>query len=152
MLLGRVFESADQMTRTPLELRAKIERVVAPVLRSGQKTGFDLLPTLRESIDLMEYARAHGIPNLRDAIAQESIFGDAPKISPAAVDLAEFLRDNKPTEVSKAFRRYIANAEPGMFGESTPAEAFADAFGTASPPETLGDLMQPKPARKRRAK
>ena len=153
MLLGRVFESADQMTRTPLELRAKIERVVAPVLRSGQKTGFDLLPTLRQSIDLMEYARAHGIPNLRDAIAQESIFGDAPKISPAAVDLAEFLRDNKPTEVSKAFRRYIANAEPGMFGESTPAEAFADAFGTASPPETLGDLMQPKAAaRKRRAK
>jgi hypothetical protein len=44
-----------------------------------------------------------------------------------------------------------------MFGKSTPAEAFADAFGTESPPATLRDLMQPEPPaaaapRKRRSK
>lgn len=157
MLLGQVFESADQLTRTPPELRAKLERVVSPILQSGQKAGFALLPTLRESIDLLEYARAHGMTNLQDAIAQESMFGNAPQFSSAAVDLAQFLRDSKPNEVSKAFRRYVTNAEPTMFGKSTPAEAFSDAFGGSAPPATLGDMMPKEPPaaatpRKRRSK
>jgi hypothetical protein len=76
------------------------------------------------------------------------------------VDLAQFILDSNPTKIGQAFRRYVANADPTFFGESTPAEAFADAFGTPAPPATLRDLMQPKPAeppaaaapRKRRSK
>lgn len=129
MLLGQVFEDADQMMRTAPEIRNKLERAVSPILQSGVKAGFDIRPTVRSALNLIEYARAHGITNLQDAIAQESMFGPGPEFSPEAVQLAQFLRDNKPTAISQAFRRYVANAEPTMFGESTPAEAFADAFG-----------------------
>ena len=128
MLLGQVFESSDQMLRTPPEIRNKLERVVSPLVQSGSRRGFDLLPIVREAIDLLEYAQAHGIRNLEDAIAQEGLFGTAPQFSPQAVEMAEFIRGRKPTEISKAFRRYVASSEPTMFGESTPAEAFADAF------------------------
>jgi len=160
LLLGQVFEDADQMTRTPAEVRNKLERTVSPILQSSQKRGFDIRPTVREALDVLEYARAHGITRMSDLLAQESMFGDAPKFSPQAADLAQFLRDTKPTTIAQAFRRYVANAEPTMFGESTPAEAFADAFGTQAPPATLRDLMQPKAAeppaaaapRKRRSK
>jgi hypothetical protein len=160
LLLGQVFEDADQMTRTPAEVRNKLERTVSPILQSSQKRGFDIRPTVREALDVLEYARAHGITQMSDLLAQESMFGDAPKFSPQAADLAQFLRDTKPTTIAQAFRRYVANAEPTMFGESTQAEAFADAFGTTAPPSTLRDLMQPKAAeppaaaapRKRRSK
>jgi hypothetical protein len=157
LLLGQVFEDADQMTRTPAEVRNKLERTVSPILQSSQKRGFDIRPTVREALDVLEYARAHGITRMSDLLAQESMFGDAPKFSPQAAGLAQFLRDSKPTTIAQAFRRYVANAEPTMFGESTPAEAFADAFGTQSPPATLRELMQPDPPaaaapRKRRSK
>jgi len=135
MLLGQVFESSDQLVRTPAEIRAKLERVVSPILQAGQKAGFDILPTVREAIDLVEYARVHGIKNLADAVAQESMFADAPRFSAEALQLADYLQSRKPTEIAKAFRRYVANAEPTMYGESTAAEAFADAFGVAMPPE-----------------
>jgi hypothetical protein len=135
MLLGQVFESSDQLVRTPAEIRAKLERVVSPILQAGQKAGFDILPTVREAIDLVEYARVHGIKNLADAVAQESMFADAPRFSAEALQLADYLQARKPTEIAKAFRRYVANAEPTMYGESTAAEAFADAFGAAMPPE-----------------
>jgi len=135
MLLGQIFESSDQLARTPAEIRAKLERVVSPILQAGQKAGFDILPTLRDAINLVEYARVQGITNLADVVAQESMFAGAPRFSAEALQLADFLRSRKPTEISRAFRRYVANAEPTMFGESTPTEAFADAFAAAMPPE-----------------
>ena len=143
MLLGQVFESADQMNRTPLEVRAKLERSVAPILQSAGRAGFDLRPAVRQAIDLMEYARAHGMSDFGDAIAQESMFGPGPQFSAEAVQLAEFIRDNKPTAIAKALKRYVANMEPTMFGESTPAEAFRDAFGEPGP-ESLGSMMEPE--------
>jgi hypothetical protein len=157
LLLGQVFEDADQMTRTPAEVRNKLERTVSPILQSGQKAGFDIRPTVRQALDALEYARAHGITRISDLLAQGSMFADAPKFTQQAVDLAQFIRDAKPTAIAKAFRRYVANAEPTMYGESTQAEAFADAFGTELPPATLGELMQPEPPaaappRKRRSK
>jgi hypothetical protein len=157
LLLGQVFEDADQMTRTPAEVRNKLERTVSPILQSGQKPGFDIRPAVRQALDVLEYARAHGITRMNDLLAQESMFEDAPKFSAQTADLAQFIQDSKPTAIAKAFRRYLANAEPTMFGKSTPAEAFADAFGTPAPPATLREFMQPEPPaaaapRKRRSK
>jgi hypothetical protein len=129
MLLGQVFADSDQMLRTPAELRNKLERIVAPALQSAHVPGFDLIPQVRQALDLLEYARAHGITNLSDVLGQQSMFGDAPTFSAETAHLAQFLRDSKPTAITQAFRRYVANAKPSMFGESTPAEAFADAFG-----------------------
>jgi hypothetical protein len=160
MLLGQAFEESDQMGRTPAEIKNKLERAVSPIMQSSQKRGFDIRPTVREALDVLEHARMHDVTQMRDLLAQEGMFADVPKFSEKAVDLAQFILDSNPTKIGQAFRRYVANADPTFFGESTPAEAFADAFGTPAPPATLRDLMQPKPAeppaaaapRKRRSK
>ena len=149
MLLGQVFEDADQMIRTAPEIRNKLERAVSPILQSSQKVGFDIRPTVRSALDLIEYARAHGMSSLNDVMAQESMFGSGPQFSPEALRVAEFLRDNKPTAIGQAFRRYVANAEPTMFGASNPAEAFQDAFGM---PEKIPEVAPPAPKRRSKAK
>ena len=150
MLLGQVFADSDQMLRTPAQIRNKLERIVAPLLQSGQTAGFDLVPQVRQSLDLLEYARAHGISNLSDALGQSGLFGDTPKFSAATAHLAQFLRDANPTAVAQAFRRYAANIAPTMFGESTPAEAFSDAFGGPSIPATTPTEAQTAFARAQR--
>lgn len=154
MLLGQVFADSEQMMRTPAEIRNKLERIVSPLLQSGQKAGFDILPLVRESLDLMEYARSHGITQLSDALAQESMFGDAPKFSQQAAHLGQFLMSEKPTSIARAFRRYVSNAEPTMFGASTPEEAFFDAFaGNLAPAqgEALFQDLKAKTAKRKPA-
>ena len=143
MLLGQAFEDSDQMGRTPAEIKNKLERAVSPIMQSSQKRGFDIRPTVREALDVLEQARMHDVTQMSDLVAQEGMFADMPQFSKQAIELAQFLKDSNPTKIGQAFRRYVANADPTFFGESTPAEAFADAFRTEPPPATLRKLMQP---------
>ena len=133
-LLGQFFRDSDQIARTPPSIKNKLERVAAPLAKVAGNPEWDITPDVREAIDLIEYAGAHGIRNLGDVVSQTGMFGEAPKWSDGAVKLAEMLRDGKPNEVVSAFRKYVNSKEPSMFGESTPAEAFADAFGAEKPP------------------
>jgi ddrB-like ParB superfamily domain/phage-Barnase-EndoU-ColicinE5/D-RelE like nuclease1 len=130
-LLGKFFRDSDQIARTPAALKAKLERIAAPLAKVAGNAEWDLTPEVQQAIDLIEYANAHGVKNLGDVVSQESMFGDAPEWTPRAITLAGELRDAKPNDVVNAFRRYVNSKEPTMFGESTPDEAFADAFGEA---------------------
>jgi hypothetical protein len=132
-LLGKFFRDSDQISRTPASIRNKLERIAAPLAKVAGDPEWDITPELREAIDLTEFAGAHGIKNLSDVVAQTGMFGEAPKWSDGAVKLAEMLRDGKPNDVVSAFRKYVNSKEPTMFGESTPAEAFRDAFGAEKP-------------------
>jgi len=132
-LLGRFFRNSDQISRTPASIRNKLERIAAPVSKVAGDPDWDVTPDIREAIDLIEFAQAHGIRNLGDVVSQSSMFGEAPKWSDGAVKLAELLRDGKPNDAVAAFRRYVNSKEPTMFGESTPNQAFADAFGAEKP-------------------
>jgi len=124
MLLGSLFAESDQMQRTAPELRNKLERIVASVLRSQSKPEWSLLDVMREAIDLLEYSQAHGISFLPDAVCQSDLFGDGPQFSERAVVMAQFIRGQKPTVIAKAMRSYTAEMEPGFFHESTPEESF----------------------------
>ena len=73
---------------------------------------------------------------MADLIAQQGMFSAGPEYSPEAVRLAQFLKDSKPTDISRAFRRYLVAAEPTMYGSLSPAEAFADAFEEPAKPKT----------------
>lgn len=132
-MLGQFFRNSDQIARTPASIKNKLERVAAPVSKVAGNPEWDITPDVREAIDLIEYATAHGTKILADVVSQEHMFGEAPKWFAGAVRLAELLRDGKPNDVVAAFRKYVNSKEPNMFGESTPAEAFADAFGAEKP-------------------
>lgn len=132
-LLGKFFRDSDQIARTPPSIKNKLERIAAPLAKVAGNPEWDITPEVREAIDLTEYAGAHGIRNLADVVNQSSMFGEAPRWSEGAVKLAELLRDGKPNDVVAAFRKYVNSKEPTMFGESTPAEAFRDAFGAEKP-------------------
>ena len=128
-LLGQFFSDSDQYQRFPASIKQKLERVAAPLATVAGDRDWDLLPHVREAVNLLEYADAHGIKNLSDVVAQRDMFGgEKSPWSPEAITLAEHLKNSKPNDVVAAFRRYVASKEPTMFGESTPHEAFRDAF------------------------
>jgi hypothetical protein len=143
-LVGKFFRNSDQIARTPAAIKNKLERVAAPLAKVAGNPEWDITPEVREAIDLLEHASAHGIKNLSDVVNQTSMFGEAPKWPDGVVKLAQFLRDGKPNDVVNAFRKYVNSKEPTMFGESTPAEAFADAFG-AEKPARATEPESPKP-------
>ncbi len=143
-LLGKFFRDSDQIARTPASIRNKLERVAAPLAKVAGNPEWDITPEVREAIDLIEYAGAHGIRNLGDVVSQTRMFGEAPKWSDGAVKVAEMLRDGKPNEVVSAFRKYVNSKEPNMFGESTPAQAFRDAFGAEKPEPAATPAPEPE--------
>ncbi len=128
-LLGRFFRDSDQIARTPASIKNKLERIAAPLTKVQGNAEWDLAPAFREAIDLLEYAGAHGIKNLGDVVAQESMFPGGQQWHSDAIKLAEWLRDAKPNDLVAAVRRYVNDREPTMFGETTPADAFREHFG-----------------------
>jgi len=132
MLLGDFFADSDQMQRAEPSLRNKLERIAAPAMTTKGNPEWDLAPKLRESLNLLEYARAHGLKTISDAVRQEDMFGGAPEFSDEAVRLATALRDMTPTALTKAVRQYATegfdNGTESIFGRSTPKEAFDAAF------------------------
>jgi hypothetical protein len=143
MLSGTMFRDSDQMARIAPEIRNKLERAAPSVLQSQAKPGWDLSPTVRSAIDLVEYANAHGIKNLSDATAQQGMFGATPEFSPEAVSMADAIRKLTPTELGKRFKSYMSDSVPSMFGEVTPAQSFSDNFGAgATKTPSVGDLKK----------
>lgn len=144
MLLGALFDDAEQIKNTAPSLRNKLERVVSPILQTSQKAGFDLVPATKDAIRLLEYADAHNVKNLDDLLGQETLFGGGQTAGdlfpPEVVMLAKYLREHSPLDIVRAYRRFIANSEPTMFGESTRAEALGDAFQSAKPLSQADEL------------
>lgn len=145
-LLGKFFRDSDQIARTPTAIKSKLERIAAPLAKVAGNPEWDITADVQQAIDLTEYAGAHGIKNLADVVSQDHLFGEAPEWTPGAVKLAQLLRDSKPNDVVAAFRKYVNSKEPTMFGESTPDEAFKDAFG-ADKPEARPQPAQSVPVR-----
>lgn len=131
-LLGQLFHDTEQMTRTAPELKNKLERLISPLSRLQGKPEWNLIPDIRDAIDVIEYAKAHDIKNLRDMTAQEDLFGSGPKFSDKAIVLAEALRDNTPTKLSTMFKDYARQSEGSLFETTTPEKSFRDVFGKSS--------------------
>lgn len=135
MFLGELFRDSDQYRRTEPSLRNKLERIVVPVAQAAGKAGWDIRAPLREAIDLVEYARVHGMRNLDDALKQTDFTGQAPVVSPRGIILAEFIRSNGPHAVTEGFRQYAKDSgAPGLFGGVNSTESFTDAFGKVPQP------------------
>jgi len=128
-MVGQFFRDSDQIARTPAAIKGKLERLAAPLAKVRDDPQWDITPAIREGVDLLEYAQAHGIKNLGDVVSQQGLFGGAPEWSPQAVQMAELLRDSKPNDLVRAVRGYVNDRAPTMFGQSTPQQSFGEHFG-----------------------
>src|SRR5581483_3199578 len=134
MLNGQFFRDSEQFERTPPEIRSKLERITAPLMKVQAKPEWDLIPEVQSAVDLIEYARAHGIRNLRDATAQNSMFSGAPEFSPHTVALAQAILRENPNSLAQLFRDYVAGSQESMFEKRTPEDVFNQVFGGEEPP------------------
>jgi len=132
LLLGRLFRDTQQFRKTPETIRDRLGSVIGAIARvSGSE--WDIADKIQEALDILEYARAHGVKDVRLAIGQVDMFGNAPQFSEEAVKIAETLRQGI-TKVRKAFKTYAADfhiaSDPtaSLFGTPSQSESFEQAF------------------------
>jgi hypothetical protein len=139
LMSGRFFNDATELEAAPADLRAKLDRVVAPLARLAGREDWDLTPAVKEAVSLVRDAQAHGQP-VDDLVRQNGLFGGS-DYSGEAVAIARKL-EGKPTEIARAFRQY-ANDEalsrpdaPMTMGFDPPTreDAFQAAFGESAKP------------------
>lgn len=127
LLLGRLFADPAHLDATPAELRNKLERIVAPVVRVGDPA-WNLMPEVRAAVQMLDDANSRGIKNLGDLVAQTGLFGDSTAYPAKVVDLANFIKANGPLKLAKAFSQYATDSTGSLFHSLSPDEAFAQAF------------------------
>ncbi len=132
LLAGRIFDDIEQYENAPAYLKRNIERTVSPVIKTQGDNEWNIIPEVREAIDLLsEYGAKGGKQSLEEYASTPSFV--RPDWSDAAIDIAKTLRQS-PNKVSSAFKTYAneyANAKTGggLFGASTQEQAFDAAFG-----------------------
>lgn len=133
-LVGRLFADSQQYQRTPLELRAKLERITPEILRVEERPEWSLTQTLQEAVEVYREAKTRGVA-IDDLAQQTTLDGARVSASDDVVMLAKALQQN-PVRAAQSFRRYAndeALSRPGaqsaMFEPPTREAAFAEAFG-----------------------
>ncbi|HXI43893.1 MAG TPA: hypothetical protein VNH83_28180 [Bryobacteraceae bacterium] len=155
LLIGRFFQDAAHIDNVSPAVRAKVERIAAPLAKTeGLEGEWNLVPHVQDAMKILEEMRGKGSKNVDEFIRQEGLFAKQ-SYSPQSLALAEGLSKAKTADVVTAARRYAEDASfashPSMFGNTpTPESAFSDTFGklgkpaaksaTTTPRETLGQL------------
>ena len=136
ILLGRLFDSPEELEGAPPSLRNKLERIAAPMAKVEGQEGWGLHETVREAMRVLEDARSHGIKNLGDLTSQEQLFG-ASEYRPEAITMAERLQADGPRKLADSFNQYANEAslarpdQATMFEPPTQSDSFTAAFGEA---------------------
>lgn len=134
LMSGRFFEDAKDLESAQPELRAKLDRIVAPLARVAGREGWDLAPAVKEAVGLVREAQKRGQP-VDDVVSQQGLFG-ATSYSEDAIAIARKM-EGKPTELTRAFRQYagdeaLSRSDAPMtlgFEPPTREDAFHSAFG-----------------------
>lgn len=135
MMIGRFFSDPGQLDSLPAGIRAKVERIAAPLAQVEAKGGaWNLTSDVQGAIDLLEQARTAGISTVDDFIKQDGLFGKD-KYSPRVVSLAKALKTSSSADLTAAARQFAQDASYAAKGESlmgdtpTPEGSFGDSFG-----------------------
>lgn len=131
LLLGRFFRDPAQLDTIPPVIASKLERIAAPLSKLEGSGEWNLTPRIREAMDLIEEAHAHGTKNLTEFIKQPGLFGEQ-RYNADAVKLAKVFQRMSSGKLTEAVKGYIrkehfaqehAQAKAGMFGDSVEGEA-----------------------------
>lgn len=136
LLVGRVFEDLEQFEFAPDYLKRNIQRTIAPLVKTQGDPDWNILPFVREAIDLLTEYKAKGGKLTIDEYADTPSFVNQKGWSSSARRIAHVLKSSSPNAVSQAFKGYAGeyhNAKDGggLFGASTPDHAFNIFFGDA---------------------
>lgn len=141
LMVGRLFEDAQQLEGAAPELKQKLERAIAPLARVAGREGWDIADQVKEAVGLAEEARRRGL-SIDDLVKQRGMFGGA-EYGEHAIAIAGKLQ-GKLTDIARAFRQYaneadLARDEQPMLGMEppTPADAFEAAFGARPAEESF---------------
>jgi hypothetical protein len=130
---GRFFSDPATMDSIPASVRAKVERAAAPLARVDGVPEWDLTPHMRDAMDLVNEAAAHG-STVDDYIKQAGFFGNE-AFSPKATALAKAFTESSTSDLLKGAKQYAGDAAfaaggDSMFGDGADStKAFTDAFG-----------------------
>lgn len=137
MMLGKLFEDSSQLQSMEPALRNKLERAAPRVIQTEAKSEWNVLPDLRQAVDAIDYERefkkgaiGKGY-NIGDAKSGKPLFEPPPPtpLSARGRVLADFIRSNSPTAISRAFRDYAGKSESGdMFNPVEPGIEFGRVF------------------------
>lgn len=134
LVVGRFFIDPTQMESLQPALRAKLERIAAPVTRAAAVEGGDLTPIIREALEVIEQERAEGFisgydKNFEKVVSQGNIFGRT-EHSEQAIDFAKALKTKSGLQLVKSVREYAESIlHPRLFQEQlTPKQAFKENF------------------------
>jgi hypothetical protein len=130
LMIGRFFRDPEQLDSIAPSVRAKVERVAAPLAQVEAKGEWNLTPDVQKAVDLIDRANKAGVRNLDDFVRQDGLFGKD-KYPPQAVTLAKALATAKSNPLVRAAREYAADASYASKGESLMGDApsQADSFG-----------------------
>lgn len=138
LLLGRFFDSPEQMDSFPGNPRAKVERLAAPIAATEGLGEWNLVPKLREAVGIVSAAKQAGVASISDFLKQEDLFAAAgTKYSPEAVTLAKALSVSRSADVVAAARQFAEDAKYAGKGDNLLGNApeFQDSFN-----ESFGKL------------
>lgn len=129
MLLGHVFEDLEQLEYAPASVKNNIEKVIVPLIKTQREAAWDILPKVREAIDLLtEHGSKGGKESIDNFVKQDSLVKPE-GWSDEAIAIAKTLRSDYPVSPFKVYAGEFRNAETGsMFGTLSPEEAFQEAF------------------------
>lgn len=133
MLLGRFFHDPAQLDRVPAAVRTKLERMAAPLAKLEQYPEWDLTPSMKSALEIIEQTKVRNMGTIERFIKQGGILSTQ-TYSPKAIELANRLMKSKTSELLEAAKRYSQDAAfaaggDGLFGEAPkPAESFKESF------------------------
>lgn len=150
LVSGRLFDTPEQFDTTPPSLRDKVEKLAPTVLRLASREDWDLAPTVRDALAILEQARAAGIKNLDDLVNQQGMFGES-NIDPQSLQFAKRLQADGPRQLADNVAKYAemeresrSGQTLSMFGEPpTQPQAFSDVFGGPVTERTVKPLPRP---------
>lgn len=126
-LLMAAVGDADVVARAPAGILSKMEHAIPAIARSEGLPGFNLGVGLREALDLLAEKQAKRMASLSDLLSQGDMLTGPREVPPLVERLARFLEDAKPSEVKKAFRGFLTDAQDAVNGQG-------GLFGGAEPP------------------
>lgn len=130
VLFGSLFTDLEQLSYAPSNVRNALERIVSPLLQTHADADWDIVPQVREAVDLLTEREAKAKGTTIDEYAGQQSFVRPEGWSPEAVALAKALDGKDAVSKFKTYAGEYRTAQTGsMFGTLTPSDAFKEAFG-----------------------
>ena len=134
LMLGRFFRDPAQLDTIAPAIKAKLERVAAPLAATEAIEGWGMTPEIQKALDLIESARGHGMKNIDMYVQQSGLFGKQ-QWPAETLELSKSLQRAKSEHLKSATQQYVEKARyaqqyqgPGIFNNfpepDTPSVAF----------------------------